>query len=57
MDKASEAILAFKPVTFQYKSDHKPEGRRFSLILRIHLRVRETFTKTTLRSGVSRSGY
>ena len=26
MDKASEAILALKPVTFRYKHDLDPEG-------------------------------
>ena len=31
MDKASEAILALKPVTFQYKSDTKGEAQ-FGLI-------------------------
>jgi uncharacterized coiled-coil protein SlyX len=33
MDKASEAILAFKPVTFRYKQDLDPEGiPQFGLI-------------------------
>jgi Chaperone of endosialidase len=26
MDKASEAILALKPVTFRYKKEHDPDG-------------------------------
>ena len=26
MDRASEAILALKPVTFHYKKEHDPEG-------------------------------
>jgi Chaperone of endosialidase len=33
MDKASEAILALKPVTFRYKQDLDPDGiRQFGLI-------------------------
>ena len=28
MDKASEAILALKPVTFRYKKEIDPEGIR-----------------------------
>jgi hypothetical protein len=33
MDKASEAILALKPVTFRYKHDLDPEGiRQFGLV-------------------------
>jgi hypothetical protein len=27
MDKASEAILAFKPVTFRYKKEIDPTGK------------------------------
>jgi hypothetical protein len=33
MDKASEAILALKPVTFRYKKELDPEGiRQFGLV-------------------------
>ena len=32
MDRASEAILALKPVTFQYKSDPAGAGPQFGLI-------------------------
>jgi len=33
MDKASEAILALKPVTFRYKKDLDPDGiRQFGLL-------------------------
>jgi len=33
MDKASEALLAVKPVTFRYKEEIDPEGtRQFGLI-------------------------
>ena len=30
MDKASEAILALKPVTFRYKQEIDPKGIRFT---------------------------
>ena len=33
MDKASEAILALKPVTFRYKEEIDPDGSRSSASL------------------------
>ena len=58
MDKASEAILALKPVTFHYKKELDPEGiPQFGLVAEQVAKVNPDLMVATSRACLTRCRY